>query len=63
MQNPEIEHFGMAEFCRRVKLSPPVVRGLEAAGVVQPVRTTTGWRAFSTTDVSAARNWKAARQA
>ena len=53
-----VRAFGMGEFCKIVRLTPPIVRGLEAAGVVSPVKTTSGWRAFSSTDVDSARAWR-----
>ena len=49
---------GTAAFCRRVGLSAPVVRGLEAAGVINPIVTEKGWRAFSERDVADATKWK-----
>lgn len=52
---------GMGTFVRRVGLSPPVVRGLEAAGVVSPLRADSGWRMFSEADVRAALQWKTQR--
>jgi DNA-binding transcriptional MerR regulator len=53
----------MAAFSRHVGLSPPIIRGLEAAGVVNPIKTDSGWRAFSPEDVQRARAWKAERKA
>ena len=37
------------------------MRGLEAAGVIKPSRSDSGWRQFSESDVKAVLRWKALR--
>jgi hypothetical protein len=51
----------MKAFCQRTGLNPVLVRGLEIAGVVKPVRmnNVSRWRVFTTADVNAALRWKA----
>lgn len=56
------KRMGMGLFAKRAGLSPPVIRGLEAAGVVKPLRTDSGWRAFSEADLRSALNWKDQRR-
>jgi DNA-binding transcriptional MerR regulator len=45
-----------------VKISAPVMRGLEAAGVITPAKSNKGWRMFSEADRQAVAQWKAAQR-
>ena len=55
---------GTSAFLRRAGISAPLMRGLEAAGVIAPARTfDTGWRMFTETDVAAVERWKEAQSA
>lgn len=50
---------GTTAFCKLVGISEPIMRGLEAGGIIKPMRTEAGWRVFSQADVDAAKHWKA----
>ena len=54
---------GTTSFLRRAGISAPVMRGLEAGGVINPSKTDTGWRQFTEQDVARALAWKAAQRA
>ncbi len=54
--------FGTTTFIERTGIPVPRMRELEAAGVIKPMRTDRGWRAFSERDVAAVLRWKAARK-
>ena len=48
------ERFGSSTFLRLTSMSAPMMRALEARGVIQPLRSDRGWRLFSQQDVTAA---------
>jgi DNA-binding transcriptional MerR regulator len=54
--------YGTNTFLRLVKISAPVMRGLEAAGVITPAKSDKGWRMFSEADRQAVAQWKAAQR-
>jgi hypothetical protein len=54
---------GTTTFLKRTGLSGPVMRGLEAAAVIAPSKSDSGWRQFSESDVQAALKWRAERSA
>lgn len=56
------QKIGTTTFLRRAGISAPVMRGLEAAEVIHPSKTDTGWRQFTESDVQKALAWKAARK-
>ena len=60
MADPK-QPMGTGTFIKRTGISAPTMRGLEAAGVIRPIKTDSGWRAFSEQDVAAALRWKAGR--
>lgn len=53
------KYVGSTTFFKQTGLGGAEMRGLEAAGVISPIRTDNGWRAYSQADVAAARKWKA----
>jgi DNA-binding transcriptional MerR regulator len=53
---------GTTTFLRRAGITAPAMRVAEAAGVIAPSRTDTGWRQFTEQDVRAAIAWKASRR-
>jgi len=52
---------GTTTFLKRTGLSGPIMRGLEAAGIISPSKSDSGWRQFSTADLEAALKWRAQR--
>ena len=46
--------FGSTTFLRLTGYSAPMMRALEARGIIQPLKSDRGWRLFSTEDVDAA---------
>jgi hypothetical protein len=54
--------FGTTTFLRRARISAPIMRGLEAAGVIVPDKSDRGWRLFSEADLRAVAEWKAAKR-
>ena len=54
--------YGTTTYLRVTGISGPTMRGLEAAGIIAPSRTDTGWRQFSEQDVRRAIEWKASRR-
>jgi len=54
--------YGTSTFLKRTGLSAPVMRGLEAAGVISPRKSDRGWRLFTERDIRAVAQWKADRK-
>jgi DNA-binding transcriptional MerR regulator len=52
---------GTGTFIKLTGLPVPRMRELEAAGIINPIKTDSGWRAFSDADVRAALQWKQQR--
>ena len=50
--------YGMGTFSRVVKLDRPTIRTLCDSGVLNPIVTDSGWRAFSTEDIARAKEWR-----
>ena len=55
------EPFGTGTFLKLTGIPVPRMRELEAAGIINPIKTDSGWRAFSQQDVAAAIRWKQQR--
>jgi DNA-binding transcriptional MerR regulator len=53
---------GSSSFTRLTGADGPMIRLLEARGIINPVRSDKGWRLFSETDVEAAKRHLAARR-
>jgi DNA-binding transcriptional MerR regulator len=53
---------GTGSFIRRTRVTTATMRVLEAAGVIHPVRSDSGWRQFSEADVVAALKWRHERK-
>jgi DNA-binding transcriptional MerR regulator len=53
---------GSKTFLRRVGIYAPKMRILEAAGIVNPSKSDSGWRQFSESDVTAALKYLAAEK-
>jgi DNA-binding transcriptional MerR regulator len=53
---------GTGTFLKRTGINPPRMRYLEAAGIIKPLRTDTGWRSFREQDVAATMKWLAAKR-
>ncbi len=53
---------GTGTFLRLTGLSGPQMRGLEAAGLVNPSRADSGWRQFDEADLRAAIAWKTSQE-
>ena len=51
-------YVGSKTFFRETGLGGSQMRCLEMSGVISPIRTDNGWRAYSQADVAAARAWK-----
>jgi DNA-binding transcriptional MerR regulator len=54
--------YGTSTFLRRTGISAPMMRGLEAAGVILPEKSDRGWRLFRESDVRAVLQWKTTRR-
>jgi hypothetical protein len=54
-------HRGKNTMIKDTGLSGTVLLGLEAAGILNPIKVDSGWRAYSETDYKAALRWKAAQ--
>ncbi len=52
------KHIGSGEFLSEADVTGPMMRIMEASGVITPLKTKAGWRLFSESDVVAARRWK-----
>jgi hypothetical protein len=53
---------GATNFRRITRITPALMRALEATEVIHPLVSDSGWRSFSQSDVEAVMTWKAARE-
>ncbi len=52
------KRIGSGQFLTDADVTGPMMRVMEAGGVITPLKTAAGWRLFSESDVVAARRWK-----
>jgi hypothetical protein len=55
---PVQEKLGSGTFCRTVGITSAKMRELEAAGIIAPTKSDSGWRQFTHADIAAAIAWK-----